>query len=131
MRKLILTALSLTCTLALQSCASQQSHSPTQMASNFINSQSVTKTTTERYPAKNPQGVRLYTENVSPHTAYRVIGIAKVSKRNMLGAPRADSDIANRMKTLAASIGGDGLINLDANQDVAQAHVIAFQKILI
>ena len=115
----------------LQGCATHHGHTPTQMASNFINNQSVTTTTPERYPAKNPQVVSLYNDTKTPHTAYRVIGIAKVAKHNMLGVARPETEITNRMKSLAASIGGDGLINIDTNRDATQAHVIAFQKILI
>ena len=34
------------------------------------------------------------------------------------------------MKKLAASVGGDGLINIEQNNDTVRANVIAFQKII-
>ena len=66
----------------LMSC-STSGKSPTQLASNFINNQDITTNTKESYPAKNPQRVALYTKDKTPHTAYRVIGSATVSKYNL------------------------------------------------
>lgn len=120
----------LTIALLLNGCTSQ-THSPTRMASNFINQENVIKTTKETYPSKNPQTVALYTPNKTPHTAYRVIGVATVSKHTLLGAARPENTLNDMMKKLAASIGGDGIINVNSNKDTMQAHVIAYQKILI
>ncbi|HLB43006.1 MAG TPA: hypothetical protein VJN02_09215 [Gammaproteobacteria bacterium] len=105
--------------------------SPTQVASNFINGQSVVHTTKETYPARNPQQVALYIGDKTPHTAYRVIGIAKISRYNLLGLKRQNAALENMMKKLAASIGGDGIIDIYTNNDSMQANIIQFQKILI
>ena len=116
-------------TLAGCVCTGQQN--PTRMASNFINRESIITTTNESYPNKNPKTVALYTADKSPHTAYRIIGVAKVSKFNLLGAKRNEADMHHQIKALAASIGGDGLINLKDDHESLQANVIAYQKILI
>lgn len=112
-------------------CCSTGGKSPKQLASNFINRQDIVKTTQEIYPEKNPKTVALYTSDQSPHAAYRVIGIATVSKYNLFGVHRDESILHSMMQNLAASIGGDGLININANERNIQASVIAFQKILI
>jgi hypothetical protein len=107
-----------------------QGRTPTQVATSLINRESITTTTHDIYPVKNPQTVALYT-NEKPHAAYRVIGIAKVSKYNMFGIERQNNTLHSMMKNLAASIGGDGLIELNHTNDNVQAKVIAYQKILI
>lgn len=115
---------------SLTACASQ-GRSPTQLASNFINRQDVTPTTSGAYPAKNPQNVALYQKNNSPHAPYRIIAAASVSRRNLLGMERSDATMQTMIKQLAANMGGDGLIDLKNNPENLQANVIAYQKILI
>ncbi len=119
-------------TLLLGACSTvHKGQSTTQVATNFIQQQNVEMTFPIQYPPKNPQNIAVYSNEKSPHTAYRVIGIAKVSKYNLLGMEREQATIHAMMKNLAASIGGDGIIDVSSNKEGLQAHVIAFQKILI
>jgi len=103
----------------------------TQMATNFIKRQHVLATTKEKYPAKNPHAVALYTSEQKPLMPYRIIGVATVSKYNLLGMHRQEDTVHEMMRNLAASIGGDGIINVSNHGDSMQASVIAFQRILI
>lgn len=125
---LLLTTIMLT--LLLSSCANSNC-TPAQAASNLIQRQQVVATTKEHYPSKNPQAVAIYNDDESPVTAYRVIGIATISKYNLLGVQRQNNTMNAMMKDLAASMGGDGLINVSENDEAMQAHIIAYQKILI
>jgi hypothetical protein len=120
----------LTLSLLLTSCVSNQPSS-TQLASNFINQQQVVMTTQQKYPAKNPKNIALYQAGKSPHRAYRVIGVATISKYNLLGLERKNTTLNQMMKNLAASIGGDALIDVSHQGDDMKANVIAFQRILI
>ncbi|RDI48775.1 YajG family lipoprotein [Aquicella lusitana] len=116
----------------LGGCATKgQTTDPTQVASNFINRQHVVATTKDTYPAKNAKNVALFSEHKTPHAPYRVIGVATVSKYNILGMKREDETIHTMMKNLAASIGGDGIIDVSSNHESMKANIIAFQKILI
>lgn len=125
--------LSLWISLALlfNACA-PHGETPTQLASNFVNRQKVTRTTQETYtPKKNLQHITLYTKERLPHTAYRVIGVATISKYNLLGKKRNEADLHLLMKNLAASMGGDGLIDISHTDEAIHANIIAFQRILI
>jgi hypothetical protein len=116
--------------LLLNGC-SHCGQSPTRLASNFIQRQSIVATTKESYPSKNPQTVAMYTPDRAPTLPYRVIGVATISKRNLLGMERHETTMHTMMKQLAASVGGDGLINVNSDKEAMQAHIIAFQRILI
>lgn len=105
--------------------------SSTQLASNFINRQHVVATTKESYAPKNPKNIALYAKNEKPLSPYRIIGIATVSKHNLIGMQRQDNTLHEMMKKLAASIGGDALINISDNTENMQASIIQFQRILI
>jgi len=83
----------------LTSC-STTGQPPTQVASNFIYKQNVVNTSKQQYPRKNPKSVALYSKK-EPHTAYRVIGVATVSKYNLLGMQRQELTMENMMKKLA------------------------------
>lgn len=120
----------LTLTTLLASCTNTH-QTPAHAASNMLQRQSVVSMSDEYYPAKNPETIAIYNNNESPHAAYRVIGLATVSKHNLFGSPRHDTTMNTMMKKLAASMGGDGLINVNESDEALQAHVIAYQKILI
>lgn len=111
------------------SCGNKPSSTCT--ASNFIYQRNVVATSKESYSAKRPAQVALYGANQIPLTPYKVIGVATVSKHNLLGSKREHTHINKMMKDLAASIGGDGVMNLSANNDNVRAQVIKFQRILI
>lgn len=130
MRKSIHLLSTITIVSLLSSCCHPH-RSPTQLASNFIQRQQVVATTNEYYPKKNPLAVTIYNNGQAPRLPYRVIGVATISKHNLLGVQRQNQTMNNMMKTLAADFGGDGLINLNENDKTIQAHIIAYQRILI
>lgn len=114
----------------IQGCATP-GPTPPQTAANFLQKQHVVATTNIKLPAKNPRTVAIYTKDKTPHTAYRIIGVATVSRHNLLGIKRHEDTIHDMMKELAASIGGDGIIDVSGSEENMRANVIAFQKILI
>lgn len=114
----------------LNGCANSGPYS-NQTAAHLIHRESLVTTTNENYPAKNPTHVSLYKNEQKPKNPYRIIGIAKVSKFNLMGMKRQETLVNEMMKNLAASIGGDALININNNKDNMQANIIAFEKILI
>jgi hypothetical protein len=118
-------------TVALLAGCSTPRQSPHQMATNFINRQAVTPTTNESYPAKNPARIALYKSEQKPLTPYRIIGVASVSKHNLIGMERQEGTMHDMIKHLAASIGGDGVIDIRNENDSIKANIIQYQRILI
>lgn len=116
--------------LLLSSCSTQH-NSPATLASNFIQRQKIISTTPESYPHKQAKAISLYTKDKNPHKAYKIIGIATVSKFNLFGVERKEDTLTEMIKKLAASIGGDGLIDIQHSKNQIKANVIAYQKILI
>jgi len=102
-----------------------------QLAALFSLLLALTACTHQTRPAKNPARVALYQPDQSPHAPYRIIGHARVSRYNLLGTERESVILDDMMKKMAASIGGDGLINIENNDDSVEGHVIAYEKILI
>jgi hypothetical protein len=118
--------------LQLTACAThKKSSSHHQASGNMFSRETVVLTTKHHYAAKNPNAVVFYTNGKRPDAAYRVIGIVTVYKRSLLGASRDASEVRHMVRTLAASIGGEGLINIKDTDRAFQGHVIVFQKITI
>lgn len=68
---------------------------------------------------KNPIAVSFYPNGKNPSTPYTVIGEAAVSKYNASGIKRQDAVIHDAMRSLAASMGGDAVIDVKhTNQSV-------------
>lgn len=115
----------------LVGCCTSSNRSTTQLASNYLNKQAIVATTKEYYPPKNPQHIFLYTNENKPLKPYRIIGIATVSKHNLIGTLREQETLDAMMKKLAASIGGDAVIKIANNDEQVEAHVIQFQRIFM
>lgn len=101
------------------------------MAANFFNKQTVVATTKQTYAPKSPSHITLYSDEHKPLSPYRIIGIATVSKRNLMGGQRGNETVDAMMKNLAASIGGDALIKTSNSDETVKANIIQFQRILI
>lgn len=118
--------------LLFSGCSSKQS--PTQLATNFVNKQNIIMTNVNDAPRKSSlesDAIAVFTKEHSPLTPYKIIGFATVSKYNLLGRLRTNYLMQTMMKKLAASVGGDGLINFQQDAQGIQANIIQFQKILI
>lgn len=116
----------------LTSCASYTGHpSATQLAGNVLHREAVIATSKEKYPPKNPQHIAFYSQEQKPSRPYRIIGIATVSKTNFIGITRREDAIDTIMQKLAASIGGDAVIDMRIDDHNVQANIIAFEKILV
>lgn len=129
--KLLNSIISLLAIPFLLNACSSSLPSSTQLASNLIYRQQVTTINTGPCLPKDPKNILVYQHEQRPLAPYRIIGTARVSRYNLIGMQRKNKTIHHMMKGLAASIGGDGLINVDESKDHVQGKVIQYQRILL
>ncbi len=73
--------------------------------------------------------VKLYSK-LKPATPYKVIGKARVSKYSENGAKRQKTTINGLMRQLAASVGGDAVIELTQDGDAVSGTIVKYRKAL-
>src|SRR5690348_6193428 len=93
--------------------------------------QSVEYKVSEFYPKKNPHQMHFYSQTKEPIAPYKIIGVAKIAKYNVLGVKRDQQQLHDMMKQLAAEMGGDAILNLEDNPSHVRANIIAYQRILL
>ena len=76
---------------------------------------------------KNPLLVTVYTEKQPLPASYTILGQATILKYNLRGIKRQEAYIHDAMRALAASMGGDAVINLNKNDKTVTGTVIAYQ----
>jgi hypothetical protein len=92
-----------------------------------------TETTTITPPCphhhKDPINVSVFTKPPQLNRPYQVVGKATVSKFNVAGVKRQEATIRDIMRKMAASVDGDALIDIKANEQTVSATVIAYKEI--
>lgn len=76
---------------------------------------------------KDPIEVSFYSSQKNFNSPYKVIGEAIVSKYNLRGIKRQNATIHEAMRTLAASMGGDAVIEVKHTEMAVIGKVIAYQ----
>lgn len=76
---------------------------------------------------KDPIEIAVYLEGKPLHP-YKVIGTETISKYNTVGVKRQEAVIRDAMRNLAASMGGDAVINIMNDDKTITATVIAYDK---
>lgn len=77
---------------------------------------------------KNPMAVMVYREQKTLAKPYTVVGKAVISQYNPGGFKRQEACVRDAMRDLAASMGGDAVIDLNKNGKMVTGTVIAFQS---
>lgn len=78
---------------------------------------------------KNPVGIQVYASGQRPVRPYKVIGTETVSKYNPAGIKRQTAMIHDVMRNLAASIGGDAVIDVHPEDKSLTGKVIIYQNV--
>lgn len=97
-------------------------------ANHTQNTTQTTPTTQKIQQKKNPLEVSFYPNGQTLNTPYKVIGEAKVSKYNTGGIKRQDAIIHDTMRSVAASMGGDAIIDIKHTHKSVIGKVITYQS---
>lgn len=77
---------------------------------------------------KDPMEVKVYSEQKTLTKPFTVVGKAVISRYNPGGIKRQEAFVRDAMRNLAASMGGDAVIDLDKHGKIITGTVIAFQS---
>ncbi len=102
---------------ALLGCSSMQTHNQVQKSS---------AATPIPQKNKNPMTVSVFTNGRNPSIPYSIVGRASVSQYNMAGNKRQEAIIHDAMRSAAASMGGDAIINIKRSDKTVSGTVIAY-----
>lgn len=110
--------------LALAGCASTNQ-------SNKIASPTPTATIQpQKNAGKNPISVTIYTGKQKPIKPYVVLGHETVSKYNIVGIKRQEANLKDSIRHLAATRGGDAVIEITNHTDSISYTVISYKNSL-
>ncbi|HSW93607.1 MAG TPA: hypothetical protein VLJ15_04540 [Gammaproteobacteria bacterium] len=90
--------------------------------------QTTTGTPKVTTPKKDPIAVSVYPVGKKLATPYTVLGEAKVSNYNASGIKRQDAVIHDAMRTMAASMGGDAVIDIKRTGKAVIGKVVIWQS---
>lgn len=102
----------------------------------YINGRSIpptsAKTTTKTAAKQNDtqltkkKDISAISLNTTPTQPYTILGKEIVSQFNIVGNRRSEGIIQDKMRNLAAELGGDAVINIKRNDNTIQGTIIAF-----
>lgn len=82
----------------------------------------------EKAVIKNPMAITLYTGKQKPGQPYVVLGHETVSKYNRVGIKRQEANLKDSMRHLAATKGGDAVIEITNLGDSISYTVISYKN---
>lgn len=86
---------------------------------------------TPKHKPKAGTTVAFFPEESHLKRPYRIIGKETVSRYNFIGLERQTKTVNEIMKSLAASMGGDAVINVTADKQKVEGTVISYEKVLL
>jgi hypothetical protein len=91
--------------------------------------QALNQSTLPEPPAmKSPFAVAVYSKGVNPGHPYKVIAKETVSKYNKVGIKRQEAVIHDALRNLAASVGGDAVVNITLEENKVTGEVVRFEN---
>jgi len=114
-------------TTLLSACSSTPTQQPVDTAVKEIAPQKKIAMLDQQCSKKDPLNIAVYPHE-KPKKPYIVVGKETISKYNEGGIKRQEACLRDAMRNLAASIGGDAVIDLQHHNDKITATVIAYDK---
>lgn len=117
--------------LILSSTGCSSTATPERLMQRYVYKESVTQNAPYKIssPQKN-KPVAVYQTTELPTKPYRILGKAQVERTNLFGITRQPQTIEHSLKKLAASIGGDAIMNIHSESSHIKADVIGFEKLI-
>lgn len=75
---------------------------------------------------KDPLSISFYPTNLKPKKPYSVLGEENISKYNTAGIKRQEASVREAMRELAASMGGDAVIDIKHDAQTISGTVVAY-----
>jgi hypothetical protein len=82
----------------------------------------------QKNTAKNPISVTIYAGKQKPEKPYVVLGHETVSKYNIVGIKRQEANLKDSIRHLAATLGGDAVIEITNQVDSISYTVISYKN---
>lgn len=108
--------------LTLSGCATS-----TNNTTNSHTSEKKSTNLSENTIQKNPLTVALFKGKEKPKKPYVILGKETISKYNKVGIKRQEANILDVMRHMAASAGGDAIINISHDAKTVTGTIIAFK----
>ncbi len=105
--------------------ASNQSQSSPLLKMSSLHSEDELK---EEPLKKNPIAVNIYPKHSHPDKPYMVVGEETVSQYNHGGVKRAEAYVRDKLRRLAAYLGGDAVIDIKHDKHMVSGTVVSFNK---
>lgn len=77
---------------------------------------------------KSPYAVKVYPKGINPNNPYKVLAKKSVSKYNLAGNKRPEALVHDALCDMAASMGGDAVINVTRDDSKVTGEVVAFEN---
>lgn len=126
LKSFLLTSVSMAAILALSGCSTTSMQGAENSVAHAFSSSEVVKTTSTNYKPTNPKQVALYYDNKKPAHKYKIIGRVNANAHNFMAIPISEKNIRKSLKTQAASIGGNAVINIKRNLDTETGNVVRY-----
>ena len=125
-KSLILATTAAATMLILSGCSTTSMKGAENSVAHAFSSSEVVKTTKANYKPTDPKTVALYYDNKKPSHKYKTIGRVNANAHNFMAIPISEQNIRKAMKTRAASIGGNAVINIHRNLDTETGNVVRY-----
>ena len=116
---------------ALSACTTTQTSPSIQASTKVKHGENLISYVTHRHQAKPGNTVAFYPHESAVEHPYRIIGKETISRFNFIGMERQSKTLHELMKSLAASMGGDAVVNISADTQKVEGTVISFEKVLL
>ncbi len=79
-------------------------------------------------PKKSPIAIQVYPKGLKPAESYKVLGKESVPQYNLGGIKRQQASIHDSLRDIAASLGGDAIIDIQPSDSTVSGTIVSFDN---